>query len=831
MINQFYKSTTQNMKKQQLLLPLPSVHQDLINQRSQLENLNEVEQFSSRHPMSQTVTTRARVPQLMKISKIAKIAKNKGNNYLRTEPNPPYLNIWTERSHYASPNHQQNFQMTKFGLNTLNTFTERNTKSLGRSKFRFKTENAQYPNRGIKMRSPIHSAGNRFLLKSSSRLRGKSKKSRGLFMTRLNTDGTTKTNSFRTYKNKAFNPKSTVFIKLSAVSDTPNAQKRNQKQNKTNVPNKDSGSKQLQKKIQIHKIPSYSVNSDNKEPSDSLLYSKSKKNAYLQKKPSIMVEDVPSNSNSLNKLWNLSNSNLNSRNNSPRKLTESSKKIVNFAADTKGQMNQLKQSLLMPVAETENTPEHVELTFPSYKSVTKSINNLSKLKKSQSYQNLAIHLQKNKEKTKTAHWVKKEYFTALKTSKIEMSYLSRKNKQKKVKKLEINKVDPEHPKDKFEATFKRDRYASLDHRTKMNLSKIFFDNIKKKGFFDDSQKQTLEQKLKRKEKPKQMGSYIKGHKAMMKHKLKSTYENNKKETESRKQSLDQRLLNFKNGLAYQPEWKHEIQAHNNWASKVITQKAVHPELTNRILKEKILENESGVKTDQRRKRIEDECPIKMKFSRAITKVNPKYLDLRSWGKYQSQILDQNFQNRFNFSKNLGVIMKIQRLKNRFKSKFKRDKIKKETEVRSRFYDLEHKKNLQDKRTMKMMARLVINFLRVLKKIKVKLSDLLKWPVFPTEPYAIEGCKKFFMYVKVGNVDKVKSMLLRNRYYIFQIDSVSLTPLNFKFHYIHINIIGEKDIPSQSCDEIQLRNGGAPAEIFPGHQRHRFHGENCNELRS
>lgn len=111
-------------------------------------------------------------------------------------------------------------------------------------------------------------------------------------------------------------------------------------------------------------------------------------------------------------------------------------------------------------------------------------------------------------------------------------------------------------------------------------------------------------------------------------------------------------------------------------------------------------------------------------------------------------------------------MKIQRLKNRFKSKFKRDKIKKETEVRSRFYDLEHKKNLQDKRTMKMMARLVINFLRVLKKIKVKLSDLLKWPVFPTEPYAIEGCKKFFMYVKVGNVDKVKSMLLRNRYYIF-----------------------------------------------------------------
>jgi len=161
----------------------------------------------------------------------------------------------------------------------------------------------------------------------------------------------------------------------------------------------------------------------------------------------------------------------------------------------------------------------------------------------------------------------------------------------------------------------------------------------------------------------------------------------------------------------------------------------------------------------------------------MSKVAPKYLDLKSWGTYRSQILDQkNFTS--NVSHNVWVISNVQRIKNKFVSKFRRDKIKKDTEKRSRFYDLESKKNNLEKRTFKMMVKLVINFLRVLKKIRVRLPDLLKWPVFPTEPYQIKGTKRFFMYVKVGNVNSVRNLLHKNRYYIFQIDSVSSFPFFF-----------------------------------------------------
>lgn len=76
-----------------------------------------------------------------------------------------------------------------------------------------------------------------------------------------------------------------------------------------------------------------------------------------------------------------------------------------------------------------------------------------------------------------------------------------------------------------------------------------------------------------------------------------------------------------------------------------------------------------------------------------------------------------------------------------------------------------------------MAKLVINFLRVLKKIRVRFSDLGKWPVFPTEAYMIPGSKEFFMYIKVGNYKAVKQILQQNRFFIFQIDSVSFKPLH------------------------------------------------------
>jgi len=42
-------------------------------------------------------------------------------------------------------------------------------------------------------------------------------------------------------------------------------------------------------------------------------------------------------------------------------------------------------------------------------------------------------------------------------------------------------------------------------------------------------------------KPRQMGSYIKDHKAMMKHKLKNTMKNSKKQISERKSSLDYKI--------------------------------------------------------------------------------------------------------------------------------------------------------------------------------------------------------------------------------------------------------------------------------------------------
>jgi glutaredoxin-related protein len=80
-----------------------------------------------------------------------------------------------------------------------------------------------------------------------------------------------------------------------------------------------------------------------------------------------------------------------------------------------------------------------------------------------------------------------------------------------------------------------------------------------------------------------MGSYIKGHRAMMKRKLKCTYSNSVKEVAERKMDVDDMVKNFQNELVYDPEWRQEIKQHSNWAQKVMSSEAKSPKLTNRIL--------------------------------------------------------------------------------------------------------------------------------------------------------------------------------------------------------------------------------------------------------
>ena len=210
-----------------------------------------------------------------------------------------------------------------------------------------------------------------------------------------------------------------------------------------------------------------------------------------------------------------------------------------------------------------------------------------------------------------------------------------------------------------------------------------------------------------------------------------------------------------------------------------------PELTNQILQSNIVKhldvsNESNQKEDitkSKKLELDANVPVQAKYTRGQfnNKIKLNFLDLKEWGKYHSVIQEQNFTSYNN--NNLGVLMKVSQMKKKLLGMFKSDQIKDNAVKRSRFYDIDFKKQPQLKKNMKMMAKLVINFLRVLKKIRVRFSDLGKWPVFPTEAYMIPGSKEFFMYIKVGNYKAVKQILQQNRFFIFQIDSVSFKPLH------------------------------------------------------
>lgn len=78
----------------------------------------------------------------------------------------------------------------------------------------------------------------------------------------------------------------------------------------------------------------------------------------------------------------------------------------------------------------------------------------------------------------------------------------------------------------------------------------------------------------------------------------------------------------------------------------------------------------------------------------------------------------------------------------------------------------HRKNF------KYMARQVLTFLRKLRKIKINLEQLVKFPIFPTRPYLIRESKQFLVAVNLSQYHTVKNTLMKNRMMIFQIDSVN-----------------------------------------------------------
>lgn len=101
------------------------------------------------------------------------------------------------------------------------------------------------------------------------------------------------------------------------------------------------------------------------------------------------------------------------------------------------------------------------------------------------------------------------------------------------------------------------------------------------------------------------------------------------------------------------------------------------------------------------------------------------------------------------------------------------------------------------RNFKQLARRLLKFLKLVKKLNVNLEELAKYPVFPTRPYMLHGSKPFLVAVNLGQEDSVKTMLKKNKFLIFQIDSV---------RNILIFFIGWKNCSTQSCKKIKFFYG-------------------------
>lgn len=85
--------------------------------------------------------------------------------------------------------------------------------------------------------------------------------------------------------------------------------------------------------------------------------------------------------------------------------------------------------------------------------------------------------------------------------------------------------------------------------------------------------------------------------------------------------------------------------------------------------------------------------------------------------------------------------------------------------------LEVPKAQKKSKNFRQIARKLLKFLRLVKSLGVSLAELKKQPVFPTRPYMLPGSKPFLVAVNLGQESAVRQMLKKNRFLIFQIDSV------------------------------------------------------------
>lgn len=79
--------------------------------------------------------------------------------------------------------------------------------------------------------------------------------------------------------------------------------------------------------------------------------------------------------------------------------------------------------------------------------------------------------------------------------------------------------------------------------------------------------------------------------------------------------------------------------------------------------------------------------------------------------------------------------------------------------------------------IRRICPLIIEFLLKLRECHIDIEDIVKNAAIPKRSYQIKGSKEFFVQVKMGNHEAVNEALDKNKFLLFQIDSLGKTPLH------------------------------------------------------
>lgn len=85
--------------------------------------------------------------------------------------------------------------------------------------------------------------------------------------------------------------------------------------------------------------------------------------------------------------------------------------------------------------------------------------------------------------------------------------------------------------------------------------------------------------------------------------------------------------------------------------------------------------------------------------------------------------------------------------------------------------------IEKKEKLARLQKKLITFIFRLKDMKIQVQDMMNYPVFPTEAYALPKSRKMLRQVNLNNIIEVKKLLDKNRYLVFQIDAVGKTALH------------------------------------------------------